>query len=59
MVVGGWVVLGRVVAVVECTRLPVNSELALSYSVADQIEAHIHGFGASLFDSVICNSFGN
>jgi hypothetical protein len=32
---------------------PVDGELALCNTIADPIEAHVNGFGASLFDSTV------
>ena len=58
LVVGGGMVLGGIVAVVHCTRLPVHTELSLPYSVPDPIEAHVHGLGSALLDSVIGNTIG-
>ena len=36
--------------------LPVDEELAAAGAVADPVEAHVDGFGALLFDGVICKS---
>ena len=36
--------------------LPVYEELATAGVVADPVEAYVHGFGALLFDRVICKS---
>ena len=36
--------------------LPVDKELAAAGAVADPVEAHVDGFGALLFDGVICKS---
>ena len=37
--------------------LPVDKELAAAGAVADPVEAHVDGFGALLFDGVICKSY--
>ena len=36
--------------------LPVDEELAAAGVVPDPVEAHVNGFGALLFDGVICKS---
>ena len=36
--------------------LPVDEELAAAGAVADPVEPHVNGFGALLFDGVICKS---
>ena len=37
--------------------LPVDEELAAAGAVADPVEAHVYGFGALLFDGIICKSY--
>lgn len=53
---GRRVVLREVVSTVAFAGAPVDNELALADAVTDPIEAHIHCFGAFLFDSVINNT---
>ena len=36
--------------------LPLDEELAASGMFADPVEMHVDGFGALLFDGVICKS---
>ena len=36
--------------------LPVDEELSAAGTVADPVETHVDGFGALLFDGVICKS---
>ena len=36
--------------------LPVDKELAAAGAVADPVETHVDGFGALMFDGVICKS---
>ena len=36
------------------SRLPVDKELAAAGAGADPVEAHVDGFGALLFDGIIC-----
>ena len=54
---------GRVVfRVVVCKILgalaPMDEEMALADAVSDPIEAHVHGFGSSLFDGVVADAGG-
>ena len=56
LVMRGRVTLGEIVGIVVLAAFPVDPELALSYSVADPIEPHVHGFGAFGFDRVVGNS---
>ena len=58
LMMGGGMVLGGIVSVVHGPRFPVHPELSLPDSVPDPIEAHVHGFGSALFDSVIGNAIG-
>ena len=44
--------LGKVVSLVEASLPPVDVVLTLSDAVAYPIKAHVHGFGASLFDVI-------
>jgi hypothetical protein len=59
LVVRGREMLGVVVSIVGTARFPMDTELALSDTVTDPIEAHVDGFGASLFDFVIDDAFGH
>ena len=36
--------------------LPVDEELATAGAVADPVETHVDGFGALMFDGVVCKS---
>jgi hypothetical protein len=49
-------VLGEVVSKVIGPLPPVDGELALCNTIADPIEAHVNGFGASLFYGSIGNA---
>ena len=49
---------GEVVGQIVGTAAPVDKELALVDAVSDPVEAHVNGFGATLFDSVVCNAGG-
>jgi len=57
-VVGGGVVLRKVVGSIGDAGSPEDVELALVGPVAEPIESHVDRFGASLFDSVIGNTAG-
>jgi len=50
--------LGVVVSTVSSTRLPVDTKLALADTIADPVEAHVNGFGSTLFDGVVDDAFG-
>ena len=52
------VMLCVVVGTVLFAWLPKDLELSLADAVSDPIKSHIHGFGAFLFDRVICYSHG-
>ena len=57
MIFGG-VMFGEVVGfIVVFAPAPIDVKLALLHTVLDPIETHVNGFGASLFDSIIGNSF--
>ena len=51
-------VLGEVVGQIVGAAAPVDEELAFGDAVFDPVEAHVDGFGAALFDSVIGNAGG-
>ena len=57
-VMRGRVVFGEVVAKVVVTFGPVDEELTLVDTVADPVEAHVHGFGATLGYGVIGDAGG-
>ena len=57
-VVGWRVVFGVVVGEIVCSLSPVDEELALADSVADPVEAHIHGFGSSLLHCFVADAGG-
>ena len=50
--------LGEVVGHVVDTASPMNDKLALFDSILDPIKAHIHGFGATLLDSIVHDASG-
>ncbi len=52
-VVGHRVVLGPVVGMVFRSLAPMDTELALSDSIAYPVEAHVDGLGSALFDAII------
>ena len=56
--VRGRVVFGVIVGKILGAFAPVDEEMALADTIAYPIEAHIHGFGASLFDCVVANAGG-
>lgn len=49
-------VFAEVVSTVAFASAPVDNELALADTVTDPIEAHVHCFGAFLFDVVVGNT---
>jgi hypothetical protein len=49
-------VLGEVVGQIVGATPPVDEELALGDVVFDPVEAHVDGFSAALFDSVVGNA---
>jgi len=59
LVVGGGMVLRKVVGSIGDAGLPEDVELALVGPVAEPIESHVDRFGASLFYSVIGNAAGS
>ena len=46
------VMLGWIIGEIVFGAFPVKMKLLLSLSVADPVEAHIHGFGSALNDCV-------
>ena len=48
--------LGKVIGTIVVTFFPMHDEMAEADSVADPIELHVHGLGASLLDRVVDNS---
>ena len=52
-VVGGCVMFGEIVCVIEVSRCPIHVELVLLDTIAYPIETHIDGAGASLGDGVV------
>ena len=55
-VVGGWVVFGEIVGVVEFTGAPVKTKLLLEFPVAELVEAHVHGLRALRLDLAVDDS---
>ena len=52
------VMLGWEVRQVVPSRLPIDMEMSLFGPVSEPVEAHVHGFGSLLFDSVIDDPLG-
>ena len=48
--------LGKIVSLVQGAFFPVDMKLALSYTITNPVEAHVHCLGTSLFDSIISNT---
>jgi hypothetical protein len=46
----------KVIGFVKSAGFPIDMELALADTVANPVQAHIDGFGAFLFDSIIGNA---
>ena len=46
-------VLGEVIGIVYFASFPVDAALALTDSVLDPVESHVHGFGTFGFDGVV------
>jgi hypothetical protein len=55
-VMSGRVMFSEVVSQIGSAAAPVDKELALEDAVFDPVKAHVDGFGAALFDSVIGNA---
>ena len=56
-VVFSLVVLGGIINKILAAWMPVHPELSLLYSVYNQIEPHVHGFGHFLLDGLIGHSY--
>jgi hypothetical protein len=56
--VHGRVMFGEIVSQIVAAFAPVDVELALDSAVLEPIKAHVDGFGAALFDSVINDAGG-
>ena len=56
LMMGCRVVLGEIVGLIALTWFPVDAELILFRPAPYPVEAHVHGFGAALFNSVIDNA---
>jgi hypothetical protein len=52
------VMFSEIVRQIVSAAAPVDKELALGNAVSDQVEAHVDGFGAALFYSVVGNTRG-
>lgn len=50
--------LRKIIGEIVCAFAPVDQEMALAHPVADPVKTHIHGFGATLFDGVVCDTGG-
>ena len=55
----GWLVFSLVVSVVEFAGAPVDAKLFLAFSVAEQVESHIHGFCSFGLNFTIYNRFSH
>ena len=55
LVMGCGVMFCEVVRKVFTTRSPKDMKLVLVNAIAYPVEAHVNGFGALLFDVVVCN----
>ena len=53
-----WVMLGMVVAEIFGAGSPEDSKLSLLFAVFEPVEAHVHCFGALLFDRVVGEAYG-
>jgi hypothetical protein len=53
LVIGWWMMLGKIVGLIGFSRLPVDNELDLFDQVADPVETHVHGFGLALLYRVV------
>ena len=52
LMVGGGMMLGKIIGTIGFAFIPENLELALADAIADPIKAHIDGFGSFLLDGV-------
>jgi hypothetical protein len=57
-VMSGRVMFSEAVSQIVSAAAPVDKELALGDAVSDPVEAHVGGFGAALFYSVVGNARG-
>jgi hypothetical protein len=55
-VMSGQVMFSEVVSQIVSAAAPVDKELAMGDAVSDPVEAHVDGFGAALFYSVVGNA---
>jgi Na+/H+ antiporter NhaA len=53
LVMGHGMMLGKVIGLIGSSWLPVDNELELFDSVADSVEAHVHGSGFALLYSIV------
>jgi len=53
----GWMVFSMVVAFVSSAFVPKETELPLSFSVFEPVEAHLNGSHAFDDDGIVCESF--
>jgi hypothetical protein len=56
---GGRMMLGKVVGTVRLAFAPVNLKLALADTIADPVKSHINCFGSFLFDGVSGDAAGS
>ena len=55
--VGGGMMLGPVVGIIELTGAPVDAELFLAFAIVEPMESHIHGFCVFGLDFTVNDSF--
>ena len=48
--------LGEIIGLVDAAFAPINEKLSLSNAIANPIEAHVDGFGASLLDGIVSDT---
>lgn len=58
LVMGGWVVFCEIIGKIFGSFFPVYLKFFLPDSVADPMEAHVHGFGSLLFACVVEDAMG-
>ncbi len=59
LMVGGRMVLGPVIGIVELTGAPVDVELFLAFEIAQPMESHVHSFSAFGLAFTIDDSFSS
>jgi len=59
LMMGGWVMFGKVVCLVGGAWAPKNMILPLLLAITEPVKLHMHGLGAFVLDSVIGNITGS